>query len=321
MLQNDFDKKILSLVIPCYNEEQVLPLFYAEVTRVLAGMSCDYELIFVDDGSHDGTLSVIKKFVAGDKKVRYISFSRNFGKEAAMLAGLRSAMGDFVCIMDADLQHPPSYLQEMYEKLIVGECDSVAMRKFTRDGESYIRSFFSNKFYKVINAISDSDIQNGACDFRMMNRTMTDAVLSLSEYNRFSKGIFGWVGFRTIWIPYKLVERAAGNTKWGFWKLFRYAIDGIINFSETPLLMASWFGTLLTVLAFVMLGFIIARKIIFGDPVAGWASTVCIIIFVGGIQLFCLGITGQYIAKTYMETKRRPHYIVAETNVNSSLYT
>lgn len=319
MSENNIKEKqtLLSIVIPCYNEEQVLPIFYAEVIRVLACMSCDYELIFVDDGSHDETLSVIKKFADGDKKVRYISFSRNFGKEAAMLAGLRSAVGDYMCIMDADLQDPPSLLPEMLSLIQSGECDSVATRRFTRDGEPPVRSFFAEKFYKIINAISDADIQSGSRDFRMMSRTMTNAVLSICEYNRFSKGIFGWVGFYTTWLPYKNVERAAGNTKWNFWKLFRYAIDGIINFSEMPLLIASWFGALLTVLAFVILIFIVLRRIIFGDPVAGWASTACIIIFVGSIQLFCIGITGQYIAKTYMETKRRPHYIVAESNVSA----
>lgn len=315
------NQTMLSLVIPCYNEAEVLPIFYTEVSHVLAKIQSEmqiaHELIFVDDGSRDETLSVIKKIAATDKCVRYISFSRNFGKEAAMLAGLRSAKGDFVCIMDADLQDPPSLLPQMLSKITSGKCDSVATRRFTRDGEPVLRSFFANQFYRVINKISDADIVSGARDFRLMSRKMTDAVLSLAEYNRFSKGIFGWVGFRTEWLPYKNIERAAGKTKWNFWKLLRYAIDGIINFSETPLAIASWFGIFMTLVGVAILIFIVVRKIIFGDPVAGWASTACIIVFSSGIQLFCTGIIGQYIAKIYMEAKHRPHYIVKESNTET----
>ena len=305
---------MISLIIPCYNEEESLPLFYPEATSVLQKMNRDYELIFVNDGSMDRTLDILKELAKKDPHVVYLSFSRNFGKESAMYAGFCNAKGDYVAVMDADLQDPPSLLPEMLEKLESGEYDSVATRRVSREGEPPVRSWFARKFYQIINRISDSDIVDGARDFRLMKRSMVDAIVSMSEYNRFSKGIFGWIGFRTLWLPYKNVERVAGETKWNFWKLFKYAVSGIINFSQVPLSIASWFGITMTGFSFLFLLAIIIRKLAFGDPVAGWASTICVIIFIGGLQLFCLGIMGQYIAKTYMEAKHRPHYIISESN-------
>jgi glycosyltransferase involved in cell wall biosynthesis len=305
---------LLSLIVPCYNEQEALPLFYKEASKVLSNMRCDHEFLFINDGSRDGTLEIMKKLAAEDPHVFYYSFSRNFGKESAMYAGLCNARGDYVAVMDADMQDPPSLLPEMVRILETGEYDSVATRRTDRTGEPPVRSWFSKRFYSLINQISDADIVDGARDFRLMTRDMKDAVLSMGEYNRFSKGIFGWVGFRTYWLPYENVERVAGETKWSFWKLFKYAIDGIISFSQTPLSISSWFGILMTVFSFLLLIFIVLRRLIFGDPVAGWASTICVIIFIGGLQLFCLGIIGQYLAKTYMEVKNRPHYIVSDTN-------
>lgn len=305
---------MISIIVPCYNEQEALPLFYAEATRVLKEIGCDYEYIFVNDGSKDDTLSILKQLAMQDEHVTYLSFSRNFGKEAAMYAGFCNADGDYVAVMDADMQDPPTLLPQMIEILENGEYDSVATRRATRTGESPLRSWFAHKFYQLINHISDTDIVDGARDFRLMKRDMVDAIIEMSEYNRFSKGIFGWVGFRTYWLSYENVERIAGETKWSFWKLFKYAIDGIINFSQVPLSIASWGGMLMTLVAFILMIVIVIRRLIFGDPVAGWASTICVIIFIGGVQLFCLGIMGQYIAKTYMETKHRPHFIIAETN-------
>ena len=308
-------KKLISLIVPCLNEEEALPIFYEETKKVLKTMDVDYEILIIDDGSRDNTFQVAKKLAEEDKGVKYISFSRNFGKEAAMYAGFCHAKGDYVAVMDADMQDPPSLLPQMYQILEEGEYDSVATRRVDRKGESKIRSWFARLFYKIINLISDADVVDGARDFRLMKREMVDAIVSMSEYNRFSKGIFGWIGFKTYWLPFENVERVAGTTKWNFWGLFRYAISGIINFSEFPLDVASGFGIFMTIAAFVMLIFIIVRKLLFGDPVAGWASTMCVIIFIGGIQLLCLGIMGQYIGKTYMETKNRPQYIIARTNV------
>ena len=305
---------LLSLVVPCYNEQDALPIFYREVTEVLSSMDCGYELVLINDGSRDNTLSIMRELAASDPHVLYFSFSRNFGKEAAMYAGLTNAHGDYVAVMDADLQDPPSLLPEMVRILEEGEYDSVATRRRNRKGEPPVRSWFAHRFYGMINRISDADIVDGARDFRLMTRAMKEAVLSMTEYNRFSKGIFGWVGFSTFWLPYENVERVAGDTKWSFWSLFKYAVDGIINFSQAPLSIASWFGMLMTGFSFFMLLFIVIRRLIWGDPVAGWASTICVIIFIGGLQLFCLGIIGQYLAKTYMETKNRPHYIISETN-------
>lgn len=313
--------KKISLVVPCYNEAEVLPILMEEIERVTAmdGMGLPrftYEVVLVDDGSRDATLRLCREFARAEHenlKVRYISFSRNFGKEAALLAGLSHAEGDYVAVMDADMQDPPSLLPEMIEALESGEYDCAATRRADRKGEPPIRSFFARLFYKIINKISDADIVDGARDFRLMRREMVDAILSLKEYNRFSKGIFGWVGFRTKWIAYENVERAAGNTKWSFWKLLKYSIDGIVNFSQTPLALSSLLGVLCTLLSVLGLIFIVVRALLFGDPVAGWPSLVCIILFVGGMQFFCIGVMGQYLAKMYLEVKDRPKYIVMET--------
>ena len=304
----------LSLIIPCFNEQEALPLFYDEVTRVLNTMQCAYEILFVNDGSRDETLTILKGFAEKDEHVTYLSLSRNFGKEAAMYAGFCNASGDYVAVMDADMQDPPALLPEMVKILETGDYDSVATRRVNREGEPPIRSWFARKFYKLINRISDADIVDGARDFRLMKREMVDAIVAMSEYNRFSKGIFGWIGFRTYWLPYQNVERVAGETKWNFWKLLKYAFDGIINFSEVPLSIASWSGIGMAFVAAIMLVVIIVRRLCFGDPVAGWASTMCVIVFIGAIQLFCIGIMGQYLAKTYNETKKRPHYIISESN-------
>lgn len=305
---------LISLIVPCYNEQEALPIFYEESIKVLAGMDCEYEFLFVNDGSKDATLSILKDLAERDEHVTYLSFSRNFGKEAAMYAGFTNAKGDYVAVMDADMQDPPALLPQMLALLTSGEYDSVATRRVNREGEPPIRSWFARKFYQIINRISDADIVDGARDFRLMKREMVDAIAEMGEYNRFSKGIFGWIGFRTYWLPYENVNRVAGETKWNFWKLLKYAIDGIINFSQAPLAVASWFGMGMTLLSFIAVIFIVVRKLVFGDPVTGWASTACIITFIGGVQLFCMGIMGQYIAKTYMEVKQRPHYIVAESN-------
>lgn len=304
----------LSLIVPCYNEQQALPIFYKEVTAVMQSMGCEYELLLINDGSRDGTLELMKAIAQRDEHVVYLSFSRNFGKEAAMYAGFCNAAGDYVAVMDADMQDPPSLLPKMLDILSSGDYDSVATRRADRTGEPPVRSWFAKQFYRLINRISDTDIVSGARDFRLMRREMADAIVAMSEYNRFSKGIFGWIGFRTYWLPYENVERVAGETKWSFWKLFKYAIDGIINFSQAPLSIASWSGIGMTVFAFVMLCFIVLRRLIFGDPVAGWASTICVIVFIGGLQMFFLGVIGQYLAKTYLEAKHRPHYIVSDTN-------
>ncbi len=306
---------MLTCIIPCYNEEESLPFFYDEISNILETEGYSYELIFVDDGSTDHTLKILKKLAKMDTRVSFLSFSRNFGKESAMYAGLCHAHGDYIAVMDADMQDPPSLLPEMLNIVQTGGYDCVATRRVTREGEPVIRSWFARRFYKIINKISDVNIVDGARDFRLMKRSMVEAVVAIGEYNRFSKGIFGWVGFQTYWISYDNTERVAGMTKWNFWKLFKYAIDGILNFSQVPLNISSWFGMAMTFFSFVILIFIILRKCLFGDPVNGWASLVCIIIFIGGIQLFCMGIMGQYTAKTYMETKKRPHYIISESNI------
>ncbi len=310
--------KKVSLIIPCFNEQEALPFFYKEASKVMQSLNYNYEFLFINDGSKDDTLKILKNFSLNDSHVKYISFSRNFGKESAMYAGFCNASGDFVAVLDADMQDPPSLLPKMLEILESGEYDSVATRRQDRKGEPVLRSFFARKFYSVINKISDADIVDGARDFRLMKKEMVEAIVAMSETNRFSKGIFGWIGFKTYWLPYENTERIAGKTKWNFWSLFKYAISGIINFSEAPLNIASWFGIGITLLAFIFLIFIIVRRLCFGDAVAGWASTLCVILFMGGIQLFCLGVMGQYIARTYSETKRRPHYIISETNKNDA---
>ena len=306
--------KKVSLIVPCYNEEEALPLFYDAVSNVMNSINYGYELLFIDDGSKDRTLSILKDLSQKDSHVTYIGFSRNFGKESAMYAGFCNAHGDYVAVMDADMQDPPDLLPKMLDILENQDYDSVATRRINRDGEPPIRSWFARRFYKIINKISDADIVDGARDFRLMKREMVAEIISMCEYNRFSKGIFGWIGFKTYWLPYENVNRIAGETKWNFWKLFKYAIDGVINFSQAPLSIASWFGIFMTIVSFIAVVFIIIRKTIFGDPVDGWASTVCVITFIGGIQLFCMGIMGQYIAKMYMEVKKRPHYIVKDCN-------
>ena len=293
---------MVSIIVPCYNEAAAFPIFYAEATKVLASMDADYEFIFVDDGSKDKTFDVIRSVAVKDAHVKYISFSRNFGKESAMYAGFCNAKGDYVAVMDCDMQDPPSLLPEMYAILEKGEYDSVATRRTSRTGEPPIRSWFAHRFYSIINRISDAQMMDGARDFRLMRRSMVDAIIAMGEYNRFSKGIFGWIGFRTYWLSYENTPRVAGETKWHFWGLVRYAIDGIINFSQVPLSLASLVGILMTGVSFLMLAVIVVRKLCIVDSsIDGWASIICAVIFVGGLQLFCLGIMGQYVAKIYME--------------------
>ena len=305
--------KKISLVVPCYNEEEVIKLFYAEIQKIKNDFkNVTFEVIFVNDGSKDKTLELMRELSKNDD-VRYVSFSRNFGKEAAMYAGLEASTGNYVAIMDADLQDPPALLKEMYEILESGEYDSVATRRVTRKGEPVIRSFFARLYYKIINKISKTEIVDGARDFRLMTRQMVNSVLSLKEYNRFSKGIFSWVGYRTKWLEYENVERAAGETKWSFWKLFLYSLESIVAFSTVPLSIASVMGILFCFVAFIIIIFIIVRTLMFGDPTSGWPSMVCIMFFIGGVQLLCLGIMGQYLSKTYLEVKKRPIYIVQET--------
>ncbi|MBQ2641433.1 MAG: glycosyltransferase family 2 protein [Lachnospiraceae bacterium] len=306
---------LISIIVPCYNEEESLPLFHEAMKKVMARMSdCRFEILLINDGSKDRTLEVMRTLAAEDPAVSYYSFSRNFGKEAAMYAGFCHAQGDYTAVMDADLQDPPDLLPEMVNILRSGDYDSVATRRVSRAGEPPIRSWFARRFYSLINRISEADIVDGARDYRLMKREMVDAILAMGESNRFSKGIFGWIGFRTYWLPYENVERAAGETKWSFWGLVSYALDGIVNFSQVPLDVASWFGILMTVVSFLTILFIVIRKILFGDPVAGWASTACIITFIGGIQLLCLGIIGKYLATVYSEVKKRPHFIISESN-------
>lgn len=305
---------LISLIVPCYNEEEMVPIFYKEAKKVLEAMEADYEILFINDGSKDGTLEVLRKLNKEDRHVRYLSFSRNFGKEAAMYAGFCNICGDYAAVMDVDLQDPPEMLKQMMDIMKTGEYDSVAARRCTRKGEPMVRSWFAKKFYQVINAVSDADIMDGARDFRLMKREMVEIIVSMSEYNRFSKGIFGWVGFQTYWLSYENVNRVTGQTKWNFWKLFRYAVDGIINFSQAPLNLASWFDIFMTIVSFGCVVAVVLRRLVWGDPVAGWASIVCIMTMIGGIQLFCMGIMGQYISKIYMEVKKRPHYIVKESS-------
>jgi len=305
---------LLSVIVPCYNEEESVALFYEELTKndpFFAGKGIELELLYIDDGSRDGTVREVKKLIEKDSRVHVISFSRNFGKEAAMYAGLEKSHGDYVVIMDVDLQDPPALLPEMFAALEEGY-DSVATRRVDRKGEPPIRSFFARRFYALMKKISKTEMMDGARDYRLMTRQMVDAILSMQEYNRFTKGIFGWVGFRTKWLEFENVERAKGETKWNFWKLLMYSFDGIVAFSTAPLLISSVMGVLFCVLAFAMIIFTIVRKLIFGDPVSGWPSLVCIILLTSGIQFFCTGILGQYLAKAYMEVKRRPIYLVRE---------
>ena len=304
----------ISIIVPCYNEEEAMPIFYEEICKVAKKMKkVDFEFIFVNDGSKDHTLDVARDLHKKDERVRYVSFSRNFGKEAGMYAGLEAARGDYVAIMDVDLQDPPALIEEMYETLKNEDYDCVASRRVSRKGEPPIRSFFARCYYKLINKISKTEIVDGARDFRLMTRQMVDSILELKEYNRYSKGIFSWVGYKTKWLEYENVERVAGTTKWSFWKLFLYSLESIVAFSTVPLSIAAVMGILFCLIAFVLIIVIVVKTLTVGDPVAGWPSMVCIIFFVSGIQLFCLGIIGQYLAKTYLEVKNRPIYIVKET--------
>ena len=307
-------KKKISIIVPCYNEEEALPIFYKEIKKIEEKMNyLHFEYIFVNDGSKDKTLDILRRLSKKDDKVRYISFSRNFGKEAAMLAGLEYSSGDYVTIMDADLQDPPYLLIEMYDAIEKEGYDCVGTRRVTRKGEPPIRSFFARMFYKIINKMSKTEMVDGARDFRLMTRQMVDSILELKEYNRYSKGLFSFVGYKTKWLEYENVERVAGTTKWSFWKLLIYAFEGIIAFSTVPLVVAAVIGILFFIVSFIMIIVIIAKTLMFGDPVGGWPSLVCIIFFVSGVQLFCLGIIGAYLSKTYLETKKRPIYIVKET--------
>lgn len=307
--------KKITVIVPCFNEQDALPIYYKEMCRVMHKMpEVEIEMLFVDDGSTDRTLSVMKDLNSLDEKCKYLSFSRNFGKEAAIYAGLKNATGDYVAIMDVDLQDPPELLPQMYQILEEGEYDNVATKRSTRKGEPVIRSFLSETFYKCINKISKTEIVSGARDYRLMNRRMVDAVLEMSEYNRFSKGIFEWVGFRTKWLEFENVERSAGETKWSIRKLFTYSLEGIMGFSVAPLSFASVIGLLFCVLSFLMVIVIVVRTLVWGDPVAGWPSLVCIVFMVGGVQLLCTGIVGQYLAKTYLETKHRPIYILKDSS-------
>lgn len=314
--------KLLSIIVPCYNEEQVLEIFHKRISEIFVEMkslydNLEFQLLFVNDGSKDNTLNIIKELSEKDNQVDYVSFSRNFGKEAAMYAGLQNVTGDYIAVMDADLQDPPEFLIEMYKELLDGTADCVAAKRETRKGEPLIRSFFARMFYKGINKISKTEIVDGARDFRLMTRQMVDAILEMTEYNRFSKGIFCWVGFETKWIGYKNVERAAGNTKWSFWKLLIYALDGVIAFSTAPLVFATIVGIIMFFCALIMILVFVGKTILFGDPVAGYPSLVCFILLLGGIQLFCMGIIGQYLSKTYLEVKKRPIYIAKEKKIRN----
>lgn len=310
--------KLISVIVPCYNEQEVLPLYYDEMNKIMAQMKAEhddieFELLFINDGSKDNTLKMLRELSEKDKRVRYISFSRNFGKEAGMYAGLENAKGDYVVIMDADLQHPPAFIPAMYNYVSKEGYDCATTRRVSRKGESKIRSWFAMKFYKIMNKISQTEIVDGAQDFRFMTRQMVDAILSMKEYNRFSKGIFSWVGFNVKYIEYENVERAAGTTAWSFWKLFMYSLEGIFAFSTAPLALASLLGVLSCLIAFIWIIVIIVKTLVFGESVQGFPTIMCALFFVGGLQLFCTGILGQYLSKTYLETKNRPIYIISET--------
>ncbi|MCI8882642.1 MAG: glycosyltransferase family 2 protein [Lachnospiraceae bacterium] len=305
--------KKISIIVPCYNEEDCLLDFDAKLSEVVGQMGdYEFEVFYIDDGSKDHTLELMRQICKKRDYASYLSFSRNFGKEAAMYAGFCNANGDYVAVMDADLQDPPELLPDMVKFLESGEYDSVATRRINREGEPPIRSLFARMFYKLINKISDADIVDGARDYRLMKKEMADVIVAMGEQNRFSKGIFGWIGFRTYWYAFENVKRAAGETKWSFWKLLKYSMNGIVSFSQVPLSIASWMGMGCTGISLAAIVFIVIRKLIYGDPVQGWASNMCVMIFIGGVQLFCLGVIGQYIGKTYAETKKRPHYIVSE---------
>lgn len=308
--------KKISVVVPCYNEQEALPIFYEETTKELNKIAnITWEFVLVDDGSADNTLSVMQSLAEKDNKVKYISFSRNFGKESAMYAGLENASGDYIVLMDADLQDPPALLGKMVYEIENNDYDCVGTRRVTRKGEPPVRSFFARMFYKLMSKISKTEIVDGARDFRMMRREMVDAVVSMCEYNRFSKGILSWVGFKTLWLEYENIERVAGTTKWNFWKLFLYSIDGIVAFSTAPLVISSMLGIIICFVAFCMMIFYAGKAAIFGDPVGGFPTLISVVLMLGGLQLLCIGIVGQYLSKTYLETKHRPIYITRKTNI------
>lgn len=301
------------MIVPCFNEQEALPLFYIEICKVAETLKqLDFEFVFVNDGSGDRTNDILKQINEQDPRAHYISFSRNFGKEAAIYAGLRKSQGEYVVLMDVDLQDPPALIYDMYESIKEEGFDCVATRRVNREGEPKIRSFFAKCFYRLMNKISSTEFVDGARDYRMMKRQMVDAVLEMSEYNRFSKGIFSWVGFRVKWLEYVNEQRVAGETKWSFWKLFLYSLDGIIAFSTIPLSIASYIGILFCLVAFVLIVFIIAKTMIWGDPTSGWPSLICIISLIGGLQMLCIGVLGHYLSRTYLESKKRPIYIVRE---------
>lgn len=310
--------KKISVIVPCYNEQEAIPFFYDEIVKISKIMENDaeFEYLFINDGSKDKTINVLRELAKRDERVKYVSFSKNFGKEAAMYAGLEKSSGDYIAVMDVDLQDPPELLVQMFQDLESGEYDCVATRRVSRKGEPPIRSLFAKLFYSMINKISKTEIVDGARDYRLMTRQMVDAILEVKEYNRFSKGIFSWVGFNTKWLEYENVERRAGETKWSFWKLLKYSLDGIVAFSTVPLSIASVLGLLLCFIAFVLIIVIVVKTLAFGDPVAGYPSLMCVILFVGGVQLFCMGILGKYLSKTYLETKKRPIYLVKEENID-----
>lgn len=307
-------KEKISIIVPCYNEEESLPIFYKEINRVSKEMkNVDFEFLFINDGSRDKTLDILRDLSKKDKRVRFISFSRNFGKEAGMYAGLENATGDYVAIMDADMQDPPEMVKTMYDSIQNEGYDCVALYTKNHKDYSFIRKFFTKCWYKLIGMISSTPQVPGARDFRLMKRKMVDAIISMGEYNRYSKGIFSFVGFNTKWIDYTAPGRVAGVTKWSFWKLFKYALEGILAFSTTPLILAALVGLIFCLIAFVVIIFIIVKTIVWGDPVSGWPSLACIVIFLGGLQLFFFGIMGMYMSKLYLEVKKRPIYIISET--------
>lgn len=306
-------KELISIIVPCYNEEKALPHYYNKMKEIMNNMNyVDFEIILVNDGSKDNTLKEMQELARNDARIKFINFSKNFGKEAAMYAGFEYSKGDFIAVMDADLQDPPELLEEMYKGIKEENYDCVATRRTTRKGEPPIRSFFARMFYRLINRISKTEMVDGARDYRLMTRQMLNAILSMKEYNRYSKGLFSFVGFDTKWLEYENVERVAGETHWSFWKLFKYALEGITAFSTMPLILSSVLGLVFCVVAFIAIIFIIIRTLIFGDPTSGWPSLVCIIVFVSGIQLFSIGVIGQYLSKTYLEVKKRPIYIIKE---------
>ena len=305
---------LLSIVVPCFNEEESVEIFFKEIQKVLADQN--YEIIYINDGSSDNTLKKIKKLANENSNIKYISFSRNFGKESAIYAGLKNASGDLVCLIDVDLQHPPSLIPEMIETVFNEDYDVVAARRISRKGEPAIKSFFSHSFYKIFNRISEIELVEGATDYRVMTRQVVDSILELSEYNRFSKGLFHWVGFNTKWIPYENIERVAGETTWSFWGLVQYSIEGIVAFTTIPLSISTFIGTIISIIAFIYMIFIVIRYLIYSDPVQGYPTIMCVILFLGGIQLLSIGVLGKYLEKTYVETKNRPIFIVKESNID-----